>query len=279
MHSDHSLERIRQDFQDLERNPITEIGCTVGLPEKGNYYKWRATLLGPMDTPYNGGMFLLEILFPQDYPNSHPMVYFLTPIYHLNVNSHKADNLAHLGIVTYSTVNWWKPEYTIRKVLTDLYAIFYWPNPDSPYSLEKAEEYKFNKALFENKAKFFTKKYASFVNAAKLYDKDWDFTVDEKDLVSQEASKSIPKNEHKNYDDELINLTFLYNETHKIKIQCKLNELTDDAIKRFMDKSGLKAKDILFISNSRKLTLNVPIGDNKLKDGSEIVVIYDVVFA
>ena len=279
MNSAHSSERIRQEFTDLMNNPITEIGCTLGLPEEGNYYKWRATLLGPSDTPYKGGIFFLEIVFPQDYPNSKPMVYFLTPIYHLNVNSHKVDNLAHLGIVTYSTVNWWKPEYTIRKVLTDLYAIFYSSNSDSPYSLEKAGEFRFNKALYENKAKFFTKKYASFGSADKLYDKDWDFTVDEKDLALQEISESIPKNEHKNYDDKLIDLTFSYDEKQKIKIQCKLNELTDDVIKRFMNQSGLKTKDILFISQARKLKFNIPIGDNQLKDGSEIVVIYDVVFA
>ena len=56
---------------------------SVGLPEEGNYYKWRATLAGPEDSPYQGGLFYIELLFPNDYPKSKPQIRFLTPIYHV----------------------------------------------------------------------------------------------------------------------------------------------------------------------------------------------------
>ena len=42
----NSLKRLKKEFNELKCNPITNIGCTVGLPEEGNYYKWRTFLVG-----------------------------------------------------------------------------------------------------------------------------------------------------------------------------------------------------------------------------------------
>ena len=53
----------------------------------------------------------------------------------------------------------------MRKVLTDLYAIFYWANPDDcpPYCREKAIEYKQNRALFEKKQNILLKNISNFL--------------------------------------------------------------------------------------------------------------------
>ena len=48
---------------------------------------WQAALLGPKGTPYRGGIFYVSISFPQTYPQEVPESSFLTPIYHLMVNS------------------------------------------------------------------------------------------------------------------------------------------------------------------------------------------------
>ena len=71
-----------------------------------------------------------------------------------------------------------------------------------------------------------------------------DFSFDEKAFDSQEASKSIPKNllqQKNNYEgDQLINIAFLCQENYNKIIQCRLNELTENVIKRYLEKSGLK---------------------------------------
>jgi len=50
-------------------------------------FTWEATLVGPPHSPYDGGAFRLELLFPSNYPFSPPKVKFLTKIWHPNVSS------------------------------------------------------------------------------------------------------------------------------------------------------------------------------------------------
>ena len=81
----NSLEIIKKEFEDLQMNPLCSIGVVVGLLEPNNYYKWRSTFIGAVDSPYKFGLFILKLIFPEDYPNTRPQIYFLTPIYHLNL--------------------------------------------------------------------------------------------------------------------------------------------------------------------------------------------------
>lgn len=44
------------------------------------------TLEKTVNSPYEGGTFKLELFLPADYPMSPPLVYFVTKIYHPNVD-------------------------------------------------------------------------------------------------------------------------------------------------------------------------------------------------
>ena len=176
--------RSAEEYNNFHNNPLPNCGMCVGLIKEDCYDDWRITLTGPKDTSYKGGLFFMNIHFPPDYPNKAPEVYFITPIYHLNVNpcAPKKEGDESLGHVCISTLNWWKPEYKIREVLLNIYSLFYMANVDSPYGINRAQEYKDKKDVYVEKVKYFTKKYAkpnNPKNSKQAFDrdKDWDFNL------------------------------------------------------------------------------------------------------
>eukprot|EP00825_Cyclidium_porcatum_P007966 TRINITY_DN139_c0_g1_i13.p1 TRINITY_DN139_c0_g1~~TRINITY_DN139_c0_g1_i13.p1 ORF type:complete len:233 (-),score=44.44 TRINITY_DN139_c0_g1_i13:11-709(-) len=136
-----ALKRIQKELIDLGRDPPNN--CSAG-PVEGNKdaYQWQATIMGPEDSPYAGGVFFLSIHFPTDYPFKPPKVNFLTRIYHPNINSNGAICLDILK-------DQWSPALTISKVLLSISSLLTDPNPDDPLVPEIAQIYKTDRARFE----------------------------------------------------------------------------------------------------------------------------------
>ena len=162
--------RLMNDFKMCnEDNDLIQIGCNFGL-ENNDYYKWRVTMLGPADTPYENGQFTIQVIFPRDYPNHGPEFIFLNKIYHLNVNCcgnphYKA------GHICLNTINQWqnigkvddKPFYDIKQALFDIFCLFFNQGTDSPYSSEMAKLFRDNPEEFNKIAKEWTQNYAKFL--------------------------------------------------------------------------------------------------------------------
>ena len=173
-----TMKRIKEELNDNNHHPNANTGFVVGLFDEKDIFKWKVVLAGPKDSSYIGGVFILGVEFPENYPENAPEIYFITPIYHLNINNYNNGNGdVRLGHVSLSFLNNWKPEYTIREVFIYIFGLLYKPNPDNAYGLERANEFRFNKELYEEKIKYFTKKYANpgFANIDKKYN-EWDFS-------------------------------------------------------------------------------------------------------
>ena len=148
-----TMKYLKNEYDKLQKDPILSLGCTVGLVNN-DIFHWKITLLGPVDTPYAGGLFILTADFPEKYPNVKPEVRFVNQIYHLNVSPSNH----HICI---SILNEWVPKTPMVDVISGIFSLFYNQNPKSPYSGEMAREYETNRNEFNRKAREWTLKYAS----------------------------------------------------------------------------------------------------------------------
>ena len=149
----NAIKQIKKELQELQEDPIITLGVTVGLIKKDDPFHWQITMLGPQDTPYANGLFILTADFPIDYPDKGPEVKFKNKMYHLNVN-----NSGHVCI---STLSNWVKGTTMSEVLSLIFALFYKQNPDSAYNSQWAKLFKENIEQFNKNAREWTQKYAS----------------------------------------------------------------------------------------------------------------------
>lgn len=145
-----ALKRIRKELEDLKRDPPAQ--CSAG-PVGDDLFHWQATIMGPPDSPYQGGVFFLTIHFPTDYPFKPPKVSFTTRIYHPNINSNGSICLDILR-------SQWSPALTISKVLLSICSLLCDPNPDDPLVPEIARIYKTDRDKYNELAREWTRKYA-----------------------------------------------------------------------------------------------------------------------
>ena len=142
--------RLQKELDELIKNPPTN--CSAGTVDD-DLFHWRASIIGPEDTPYSGGIFDLDIYFPVNYPFKAPKCNFITKIYHPNINS--AGSIC-VDILKDS----WSPALSISKVLLSISSLMNDPNPDDPLEPIIATQYKENKSEFISTAKTWTTIYA-----------------------------------------------------------------------------------------------------------------------
>lgn len=142
--------RLLKEISEMKENPNTE--CSAG-PKGDQLNLWTATIFGPKETPYEGGVFNLEIKFTKEYPFRPPFVRFITPIYHCNINSSG-------GICLDILKQNWSPALTISKLLISISSLLSEPNPSDPLVPHIAKLYKENKIVHDANAKEYTLKHA-----------------------------------------------------------------------------------------------------------------------
>jgi ubiquitin-conjugating enzyme E2 D/E len=127
-------------------------GCSAG-PKDEDLFIWTGTILGPIDSPYYGGLFFLTIKFPENYPNKSPTITFDTPILHPNIGMNGSVCLDILK-------DRWNPSFTVSTLLICLMSLLTDPNANDPLNLDAAIVYRRSRKEYEQQAREFTQKYA-----------------------------------------------------------------------------------------------------------------------
>lgn len=145
--------RIMKEYEDLKKNE-KENTVTVWMIDN-NIRHWKGNIKGPIDTCYQGGVFIIDIVIPNDYPFKPPKMKFDTKIWHPNISS--VTGAICLDILK----NEWTPALTIRTALISLQALMCAPVPDDPQDAQVASQYISDINAFNASAKQWVAEYAN----------------------------------------------------------------------------------------------------------------------
>ncbi|CAJ0642113.1 14005_t:CDS:2 [Entrophospora sp. SA101] len=210
----------------LERDPPPGIIC---YPVDDSLMHFCARIKGPKDTPYEEGIFKVDVVIPPRYPLEPPRMQFLTPIYHPNI-----DDVGRicLDILTMPPKGSWKPSLNISTTLTSLSILMADPNPDDPLIPEIAREFMEDRPLFNKKARQETSRHAIEDNNSNLsLSSPTTIAINEKNSNKSltEDNKSI-SNIQNNIDNESSSSNIenvLSNDEVQLEISCNNKQIEE----------------------------------------------------
>lgn len=119
--------RLMSELKGISSNPDP----TITLEMEGDTIEsWKAMVVGPEKSPYEGGRFHIKVHCPANYPMSPPTFTFVTKIFHPNVNF-KTGELC-LDILKTD----WSPAWTLQYVCRAVIALLMDPNAESPLNCD-----------------------------------------------------------------------------------------------------------------------------------------------
>jgi ubiquitin-protein ligase len=113
-----------------------------------NIFRWTGIFYGPTGTPYEGGIFTMDITVPTDYPFKPPHVVFCTPIYHPNF---KGSSIC-VDFLKPAT-GAWVPSFSLTKIMLAICSLLNDANPDDPLDGAAAAQYVNNREAFDAHAR------------------------------------------------------------------------------------------------------------------------------
>mmetsp|Transcript_94793 Transcript_94793/g.149963 ORF Transcript_94793/g.149963 Transcript_94793/m.149963 type:complete len:152 (-) Transcript_94793:26-481(-) len=142
--------RIEKETQKLHEEPPPGVSA---IPDQANYRYFHISMGGPGGTPYEGGVYTLELFLPEGYPMEPPKVRFLTKIYHPNIDK--------LGRICLDVLkDKWSPALQIRTVLLSIQALLSTPEPSDPLDPQVAEHFTQNRKEADQIAQQWNAQYA-----------------------------------------------------------------------------------------------------------------------
>ena len=174
--------RIRKEYQDLQKEKNSNVQVKL---VNNDIRHWKGRIKGPIDTCYQGGIFDVDIVIPNDYPFKPPKMKFDTKIWHPNISS--VTGAICLDILK----NEWTPALTIRTALISLQALMCEPVPNDPQDAVVAKQYISDIKLFNETAKHWVEEYANPERSFQKKIKE----ITEMGFTEEQAKEALEKND------------------------------------------------------------------------------------
>lgn len=143
--------RLWKELEEINNSNSNEF--IAGPKNVEDMYNWQATIVGPKSSPYEEGIFKLDIIFPYEYPFKPPKVTFNTLIFHPAINF---EGIICMDIL----INKWNPTFYISKVLNEIIDLLDKPSNKVPFVPQIAVILNEDREVFNEKAKEWTSLYA-----------------------------------------------------------------------------------------------------------------------
>eukprot|EP01132_Coremiostelium_polycephalum_P010223 gene10223-12537_t len=138
--------RLMSDLKQMQEGMVEGISA---CPNDKNLMLWNASIFGPEETPYENGVYQLNLVFSDMYPDKPPKVKFTTSMFHPNIYP---DGSICLDILNPDK---WSSVYSVSTILTSIRSLLSDENPTSPANPEAA-------LLFVNDRKAYNRKVRAY---------------------------------------------------------------------------------------------------------------------
>ena len=181
------MSRLQRELKDLVSKPpegIFDVDA-VSLAEV------HASIEGPVDTPYEGGVFRMKLVLGSDFPEAPPRGFFITKCFH--------PNIAPNGDICVNTLKRdWKSDVTLSHVLQVIRCLLIVPFPESSLNDEAGKLFMDSYDEYSARAKLMTQVHAlkrspTRPTSGSLSDKNGDEKPEEMTAAKKKAQKEQKK--------------------------------------------------------------------------------------
>lgn len=138
----YAADRLQDEYRNLLRHPPP--GGSASPRDVENPFVWDATILGPENTPWEGGLFSLVVRFSCQHPYRPPFARFTSKMFHPNITSE--------GIPALDSIQTrWNSNTRVSTILDELQAMLASPSPTYPVNQDAAHLYRVNRREYERR--------------------------------------------------------------------------------------------------------------------------------
>jgi ubiquitin-conjugating enzyme E2 G1 len=141
-----AIKRLQSEYRQILKDPNYFFSVE---PDMNNFLIWDVLLIGPPDSPFEGGIFKCQFKFTQLYPNKPPEFKFLTSLPHPNIYP---DGRVCISILHEGKDQWgyediserWNPSHSVNSIIMSILSVISNPNFESPANIDISVMWKNN---------------------------------------------------------------------------------------------------------------------------------------